>query len=46
VDFVVVGMIHMIKRVDQKYFDRFVALDPVFAELYDSSSEWLVRGDH
>ncbi|KAF2495811.1 hypothetical protein BU16DRAFT_526359 [Lophium mytilinum] len=45
-DFVVVGFLHMVKRIDQKAFERYVALDPAFSAIYDASKEWLARGDH
>ncbi|KAF2804887.1 uncharacterized protein BDZ99DRAFT_467126 [Mytilinidion resinicola] len=45
-DFLIVSFLHFVKRVDQRHFERFVALDPAFAAIYDASKEWLARGDH
>lgn len=44
-DFIFVGFLHFLKRVDSSLFDRFVSLDPTFTRVYDASREWLEKDD-
>lgn len=40
-----VSFLHFLKRVESGLFERFVALDPAFSEVYDASKEWLKKDD-
>ncbi|KAK4693882.1 hypothetical protein P7C71_g3598, partial [Lecanoromycetidae sp. Uapishka_2] len=45
-DFVIVSVLHFIKRIDEKIFERVVQIEPALKELYDASREWLKRDDY
>jgi hypothetical protein len=40
-----VGLIHMIKCLDEGSFRQFLALDSAFPKLYEASKGWLKK-DH
>lgn len=44
-DFIFVGFLHFLKRVDIAVFDRFVFIDPTFTKIYEASKEWLNKDD-
>ncbi|KAH4075478.1 hypothetical protein HBH92_042280 [Parastagonospora nodorum] len=44
-DFIFVGMMHMIKRLDEDVFQRFLAYDPALPKLYDACKPWLEKDD-
>lgn len=44
-DFIFVTFLHMMKRVDEKVFERYLALDEAFPVVYDACKEWLVKED-
>jgi len=45
-DFVIVGMIHFFKVVDEDIYNRVVKAEPEFGKLYDACKQWLDRDDH
>lgn len=45
-DFVVVGALHFLKRIDTRYYDRIVAIEPAFNKLYEACERWLERDSH
>ena len=45
-DFVTVGFLHCVKRVDESVFDRLIGLEPELKKLYDACAKWLERDDH
>ena len=42
-DFVILGFLQFCKRIDQRYLDRVVEMEPVLGRLYAASEEWLAR---
>jgi glutathione S-transferase len=44
-DFIFVGMMHMMKRMDEEVFQRFLEFDPVFGKLYEACEPWLKKDD-
>jgi hypothetical protein len=44
-DFIFVGWLHMIKRIDEKLFQRYLELDEAFPKLYEATKQWLVKDD-
>jgi hypothetical protein len=44
-DFVTVGFMHCLKRVDERVFKKTVTLEPELKKLYDACGEWLERDD-
>ncbi|KAF2032582.1 glutathione S-transferas-like protein [Setomelanomma holmii] len=44
-DFIFLGLLHMIKRIDEKYFQRYLELDESFPRFYEASKKWLERDD-
>jgi hypothetical protein len=44
-DFIFVSLIEMIKRLDENFLGRFLALDPAFPKVYEASKQWLERDD-
>ncbi|KAH7114486.1 glutathione S-transferase-like protein [Dendryphion nanum] len=44
-DFIFVSFLHFLKCLGENYFERFVSLDPAFANVYDASEKWLKRDD-
>ncbi|KAH7414085.1 hypothetical protein DE146DRAFT_16744 [Phaeosphaeria sp. MPI-PUGE-AT-0046c] len=42
-DFIFVGMLHMIKRIDEGLFKKFCEFDPAFEKLYEACGEWLQK---
>lgn len=45
-DFIFVGYLQFLNRVDEKLFQRFMGFDPSFGELFEACKEWLARDDH
>jgi len=45
-DFVTVGFMHCLKRVDEGVFERFVGLEQELKKLYDACAKWLERDDY
>ncbi|KAL1393553.1 hypothetical protein HDK64DRAFT_285422 [Phyllosticta capitalensis] len=45
-DFVLVSLLEYTKRIGQDIFDRVVAVDKSFEEIYKASAKWLERDDH
>lgn len=44
-DFIIVGFLQMMKRVDESVYDRIGEQGPAFKRLYEASAEWLERDD-
>jgi glutathione S-transferase len=44
-DFILVGMMTMMQRIDQGLFERFLAFDPAFPKLFEASKQWLEKDD-
>jgi glutathione S-transferase len=44
-DFIFVGLLQMMKRIDQGLFERFLAFDPAFPKVFEASKEWLAKED-
>lgn len=44
-DFILVAALHMIRRIDGQVFQRYLAFDPRFSEIYEASQQWLVKED-
>ncbi|OAK98600.1 hypothetical protein IQ06DRAFT_294972 [Phaeosphaeriaceae sp. SRC1lsM3a] len=44
-DFIFVGMLHFMRRIDEKLFERFCEFDPAFEKLYEACGEWLKKDD-
>lgn len=42
-DFIVISLMHFIKRINEKQFDRMMATDPAFTELYTACDKWLAK---
>jgi hypothetical protein len=42
-DFVVVGMLHFFKLVDESLYERMVKTEPEFEKLYGACKLWLER---
>ena len=42
-DFVILGFLQFCKRIDQRYLDRVVEMEPVLGRLYAASEGWLAR---
>jgi len=40
-DFIIVSLLHMFKKIDQKLFDKTVGIEPALGELYEASKPWL-----
>jgi hypothetical protein len=45
-DFIIVGMLHFLKVIDEKIYERIVGMDDSFAKVYDACKPWLKRDDH
>ena len=45
-DFVVVGMLHFFKVIDESIYERVVATEPECGKLYDACKPWLERDDY
>lgn len=45
-DFVVVGMLHFFKLVDESLYERMVQIEPEFEKLYGACRLWLERDGH
>ncbi|PQE28700.1 glutathione s-transferase protein [Rutstroemia sp. NJR-2017a WRK4] len=45
-DFIIVGMLHFFKVIDDKIYERIVGIDDSFAKVYDACKPWLKRDDH
>jgi len=45
-DFVTVGFMHCMKRVDEGVFERVIGLEPELKKQYDACKKWLERDDH
>lgn len=42
-DFIFVGFLQMLKRMDEGVFERFVGMDEAFAKLFEASGRWLEK---
>ena len=45
-DFVMVGYLQMVRRVDEELFARIGAEGPALKRLYEACAVWLERDDH
>ncbi|KAF2142241.1 uncharacterized protein K452DRAFT_271090 [Aplosporella prunicola CBS 121167] len=45
-DFVVVSVLQFCKRIGQDLYDRIVAIDKAYDDIYKASAKWLERDDH
>lgn len=45
-DFIIVGMLHFLQRIDEKIYERVVSMDDSLAKVYDACRPWLKRDDH
>ena len=45
-DFILVGFLHFLKRIDISMYERAVDLDPALKTVYEASQKWLSRDDH
>ena len=45
-DFVIVSVLHFMKRIDQALYERVIGIEPAFRDLYEASKVWLERDDH
>ena len=45
-DFVVAGIIHCMKTVDEEAYKKIISLDPALEPLYKACGKWLERDDH
>lgn len=44
-DFVLVGAMQFVRRIDEGFFERFVRYDGSLSRLYDACEQWLERDD-
>jgi hypothetical protein len=44
-DFIVVGLLEFLRRIDVALLERYLSLDPALGKLYEASAEWLKRAD-
>ncbi|KAH7080389.1 glutathione S-transferas-like protein [Paraphoma chrysanthemicola] len=44
-DFIFLGFLAMVKRIDEKKFKRYLELDEAFPKLYEASKQWLEKDD-
>lgn len=40
-DFIFVGMLHFMRRIDEGLYKRYCEFDPAFETLYEACGEWL-----
>lgn len=45
-DFVIVGLLHFVKRIGDGIFERAVDIEPALKTVYDASAIWLERDGH
>jgi len=45
-DFIVASLLHFVKLLGPELYDRFVAHDKAFDDLYQACAKWLERDDH
>ena len=45
-DFVFVGFLTFMKRIDEKVYEKLVEMEPEFGRVYEACGEWLKRDDH
>ena len=45
-DFIVVGMLHFFKVLDEDIYGRVVKAGPDCGKLYEACKQWLERDDH
>ena len=45
-DFVIVGMLHFFKVIDESIYDRVIKTEPECGKLYDACKPWLERDGH
>ncbi|KAM3086337.1 hypothetical protein ACMFMF_000288 [Clarireedia jacksonii] len=45
-DFIIVGLLHFLKVIDVKIYERVVGIDDSLAKVYDACKPWLKRDDH
>ncbi|KAL1791839.1 hypothetical protein ACET3X_009590 [Alternaria dauci] len=44
-DFILVSMLHFIRRINEDYFRRVLALDDTFPNVFEASKQWLEKED-
>lgn len=44
-DIILVSLLQMVKRIDEKKFERFIAIDPALPKIFEASKEWLKKED-
>ncbi|KAF2733185.1 glutathione S-transferas-like protein [Polyplosphaeria fusca] len=44
-DVIFVSFLQFMKRLDSEIFERYLAFDPAFSEIYNASKQWLVKED-
>lgn len=42
-DFIFVGMLHFMRRIDEELYRRYCGFDKAFERLYEACGEWLKR---
>ena len=45
-DFIVVGALHFLKRIEARLYERFISIEPAFGKLYEACEVWLARDSH
>ena len=45
-DFVILGLLQFIKRINEDFYKRAISIEPSLGTLYDASTKWLERDDH
>lgn len=45
-DFIILGMIHFVRRIHEDLYQRAIAAEPALKTLYDASAAWLQRDDY
>lgn len=45
-DFVIVSILHWMKRLDERFYERAVGIEPALKHVYEASKQWLERDDH
>lgn len=44
-DFILVSLLHMMKRLDEGVFERYMKIDEALPRVYEACGEWLERED-
>lgn len=45
-DFVIVGVLHFFRRIQEDIFQRAVEIEPALGDVYEASKLWLERDNH